>query len=146
MKDDGEEVKPREGGGHKQTRSHSHPCTRVHIAAHRTLEQSAMDKKIIPLSFLECSLLHPLTHSAPTHQPPPHPENTGSFLQTETVLSFITPVNLSSEHAVLGPSPGSRSSLGSSGPEYQVASKSNCCTVGQMCHLFVKTHQEVASV
>lgn len=33
--------------------------TRVHIAAHHTLEQSAMDKKIIPLSFLECFLLLP---------------------------------------------------------------------------------------
>lgn len=58
-----------EAKGDKQTWSHSHPCTRVHIAAHHTLEQSAMDKKIIPLSFLECFLLHPLTRSAPTLPP-----------------------------------------------------------------------------
>lgn len=58
----------------RRTNKHgaTHPCTRVHIAAHHTPEQSAMDKKIIPLSFLECFLLHPLTRSAPTH-PIPHP-------------------------------------------------------------------------
>lgn len=60
-------------GGYKQTQSHSHPCTRVHIAAHRTLAQSAMDKKIIPLSFLECSLPHP---PSPVPYPPIPPLHT----------------------------------------------------------------------
>lgn len=146
-------------GCYKQTQSHSHPCTRVHIAAHRTLAQSAMDKKIIPLSFLECSLLHP-PHPFRTHpsSPPPHfhtlrkhwllspscdspgPQRPDLLRYINTVLSFSTPVNPSSERAVLGPSQGS------SGPEYQVASKSNLGTLGQMCHLSVKTHQEVSSV
>lgn len=109
---------------------------RVHIAAHHTLEQSAMDKKIIPLSFLECFLL------LPPISPPPLSENTGSFLQSvtvpdpdvptscgsryiNTVQFFSTPVNLSPERAGLGPSLESRSSLGLSGPENNAASKSN---------------------
>lgn len=65
-----------EAKGDKQTWSHSHPCARVHIATHCTLEQSAMDKKIIPLSVLECFLRHP---------PPTHTQNTAAFLQTVTV-------------------------------------------------------------
>lgn len=76
----------------------------------------------------------------------PGPQHPDLLRYINTVLSFITPVNPSSERAVLGPSLGSQSSLGSSGPEYQVASKSNSGTLGQMSHLSVKTHQEVSSV
>ena len=59
------------GGGankpsHAQTWKHTHTCT---LAPHRTLNQSATDKKIMPLSFLECSLLYPLNYHrpSPTH-------------------------------------------------------------------------------
>lgn len=44
----------------------------THKCAHHILNHSAMDKKIMPLSFLECSLLYPLTATAR----PPLTQNT----------------------------------------------------------------------
>lgn len=61
-------------------RSLSSPHIHAHECAHHTLNQSAMDKKIMPLSFLECSPLY--THSPSTH-PSPHTKHrlsVGSFL------------------------------------------------------------------
>lgn len=52
---------------HKHITKHgcTHARSRAH-PAHHTLNQSAMDKKIMPLSFLECSLLYPLIYRHPS--------------------------------------------------------------------------------
>lgn len=48
---------------HARTHTHTHARAR---AAHHTLNQSATDKKIMPLSFLECSLLYPHNYHHPS--------------------------------------------------------------------------------